>query len=78
MSRTRSLCCQRRVMRVAMCCSALQCVALCCNLLQCDFTDALIVLSAQVMRVAVCCSVLQCVADRTNMHSEGWLAQCHM
>ena len=34
-------------LRVAMCCSVLQCVAVCCSVLQC---------------VAVCCSVLQCVA----------------
>jgi len=34
-------------MRVAVCCSVLQCVAVCCSVLQC---------------VAVCCSVLQCVA----------------
>jgi len=33
--------------RVAVCCSVLQCVAVCCSVLQC---------------VAVCCSVLQCVA----------------
>ena len=37
----------RRLMRVAVCCSVLQCVAVCCSMLQC---------------VAVCCSVLQCVA----------------
>ena len=35
------------ILRVAACCSVLQCVAACCSVLQC---------------VAVCCSVLQCVA----------------
>jgi len=33
-------------LRVAACCSVLQCVAVCCRVLQC---------------FAVCCSVLQCV-----------------
>ena len=36
----------RVTMKVAVCCSVLQCVAVCCSVLQC---------------VAVCCSVLQCV-----------------
>ena len=38
--------CQKNV-RVAVCCSVLQCVAVSCSMMQC---------------VAVCCSVLQCVA----------------
>jgi len=35
------------LLRVAVCCSVLQCVVVCCSVLQC---------------VAVCCSVLQCAA----------------
>ena len=37
--------------RVAVCCSVLQCVAVCCSALQC---------------VAVRCSVLQCVAGKAQ------------
>ena len=42
--------------RVAVCCSVLQCVAVCCSVLQC-----VTVCCSVLQCVAVCCSVLQCV-----------------
>jgi len=40
-----------RLLRVAVCCSVLQCVAVCCSVWQ-----------SMLQCVAVCCSVLQCAA----------------
>jgi len=40
--------------RVAVCCSVLQCVAVCCSVLQC---------------VAVCCSVMQCGVVDESRHT---------
>jgi len=48
---------RNRQVRVAVCCSVLQCVAVCCSVLQC-----VAVCCSVVQYVAVCCSVLQCVA----------------
>jgi len=56
--------CHRRCLRVAVCCSVLQCVAVCCSALQ---------------FVAVCCSLLQCVAvfqnwaRQTSAHSDPYV-----
>jgi len=41
-----------RSVRVAMCCSVLQCVVVCCSVLQC------VAMRCSVQCVAVCCSVL--------------------
>ena len=62
-------------LRVAGCCSVLQCVVICCNVLQCRAVRYAFVLRCVAVTmhtaighcVAVCCSVLQCVAVCCSM-----------
>jgi len=61
-------------LRVAVCCSVLQCVAVCCSAFM--FTpQGPFVGSKEGLRVAVCCSVLQCVAvhSRSLLGVPSWV-----
>jgi len=48
--------------RVAICCSVLQCVAMCCSVFCCNVLQHIAAYCSVLQCVAVCCSVLQCVA----------------
>jgi len=68
------VCCRQGAlscMRVAVCCSVLQCVAVCCSVLQ-----YVAVCCNVVQCVAVCCSVLQCVAVFCSVLQ--CVAVCHL
>ena len=54
-----------QTVKIAVCCSALQCVAVCCSVLQC-----VAVCCSVLQCVAVCCSVLQCVAVHIRITHE--------